>query len=169
MADAASVLTGVGVAALSWVALNFFGKPILTLREKRREALEVAERYAYVGSHGSVSDEYRARALAALHDAGNSLRAYVRERSLATRLYCSVLGYDLDFASRAVFGLGEAARGQYRIEERTCRLTLHALFVALGSTHHLSAGEIAAARAEMTKWHDGNRDMTTSSSAAGNA
>jgi hypothetical protein len=147
MADAAgSVLTGVGVAALSWVALNFFGKPILTLSEKRREALEVAERYAYVGLHGSPSDEYQTRALVALHDAGNSLRAYVRERSLATRLYCWVLRYDLDYAARAVFGLGEAARGEYRIDERVRRLTLHALFVALGSTHHLSAGEIAAPR-----------------------
>jgi hypothetical protein len=170
MADAAgSVLTGVGVAALSWVALNFFGKPILTLREKRREALEVAERYAYVGLHGGGSDEYRSRALAALHDAGNSLRAYVRERSLATRIYCWVFRYDLDFAARAVFGLGEAARGEYQIEERTRRLNLHAVFVALGSTHHLSKGEIAAARTEMKKWYDGNRDMTTSSSEAGNA
>ena len=168
MADAGSVLTGVGVAAVSWVALNFFGKPILALRDKRREALEAAERYAYVGLHGTPSEEYESRAFAALHDVGNSLRVYARESSLATKIYCRVLRYDLDYAARAVLGLGLAARGEYRIDERARRVTLHALFVALGATHHLSAGEIAAARTEMKQWHDGNRDMTTSSSAAGN-
>jgi hypothetical protein len=168
MADAAgSVLTGVGVAALSWVALNFFGKPILALRDKRREALEVGERYAYVGLHGSPSEEYQKRALSELHDAGNLLRAHFRERSLATRIYCRVFGYDLDYAARAMLGLAEATRGQYQISEKARRLTLHALFVALGATHHLSAGEITVARTEMKQWHDGNRDMTTSSSAAG--
>ena len=190
-----SVLTGLGVAALTllgWVALNFFGNPILTLREKRRKALagygksrlrgeanqdigycwpeaalclvpmkltrdffrnllEAAERYAYVGLHGSLSDEYRTGALAALHDAGNSLRAYMRERSLATRIYCGVLRYDLDCAARALLALGQAARGEYRIDETWCRLTLHVLFVALGSTYNLSAVEIAAARTEMKK------------------
>jgi hypothetical protein len=161
MADAGSVLTGAGVAALSWVALNFFGKPILSLREKRREALEVAERYAYVGLHSTPNEEYQNRALAALCDAGNSLRAYGRESSLGTRIYCWVLAYDLDFAARAMFGLGEAVRGIYGFDERTRRLTLHALFVALDSTHHLSPCEVAAAQAEMKNWRDGNRDITT--------
>jgi hypothetical protein len=89
-----SVLTGMGVAALtllSWVALNFFGKPIMTLRDKRREALEIAERYAYVGLNGSPSEEYQTKALAALNDAGNSLRAHFRERALARRIYSGVL------------------------------------------------------------------------------
>jgi hypothetical protein len=179
MADAAgSVLTGMGVAALSWVALNFFGKPILGLREKRREALEVGERYAYVGLHDILinddgihqpaPDEYQKRALAELRDAGNSLRAHFRERSLATQIYCWIFGYDLDYAARSLLGLAEAARG-YHIGERARRLTLHALFVALGATHHLSAGEIAAAQTEMKQWHDGNRDMTISSNGADNA
>lgn len=160
MADSGSLITGIGVAAVSWVALNFFGKPIWALREKRREALEVAERYAYVGLHGTPSEDYQRRALTALHNAGNSLRAHARERSLATQVYCRVFQYDLDFAARAVLGLGEAVRGEYRIDELARRLTLHALFVALGAVEHLSAGEIAAARAEMKKWHDGNRDVT---------
>jgi hypothetical protein len=164
---AGSVLTGMGGAALSWVALNFFGKPILTLREKRREVLEIAEKYAYV-DHSS-SDELHRRAFEALRDAGNSLRAHSRERALATRIYCRVFGYELDDAARAMLGLAEAARGQYQYDKGVRRLTLHALFVAFGSTHHLSASEIAAARTEMKKWHDGNRDMTTSSGAADNA
>jgi hypothetical protein len=157
------------IGALGWVGLNLFGKPILALRDKRREALEVAERYAYVGLHSTPSEEYQNRALAALHDVGNSLRAYARESSPATRLYCRVLRYDLDFAARAVLGLGEAARGEYRIDETTRRLTLHALFVALGSTHHLSPGEVAVAKVEMKNWHDANRDATTFSRAMDNA
>jgi hypothetical protein len=140
MIDFAGAAGSVAIAALGWVGLNFFGKPILALRDKRREALEVAERYGYVGLHGTPSDEYQKRALAALHDVGNSLRAYARESSLAKKLYYRALGYDLDFAARAVLGLGEAARGEYRIDESARRLTLHALFVALGSTHHISPG-----------------------------
>jgi hypothetical protein len=189
--------TGVAVAALSWVALNFFGKPILTLREKRREALEVAERYAYVGAGGDrqpaairdteptylvhdtglvdlhdrappLSEEYQ-RALSALLDAGNSLRAHFRERSLAAQIYCRVFGYDLDCAARALLGLAEAVRGQHHIDKRARRrLILHALLVALGATHHLSSAEIAAARTKMKQWHEGNRDMATSSSATDN-
>lgn len=177
---AGSVLTGVGVAALSWVALNFFGKPILTLREKRREALEVGERCAYVGLHlhgvligddglaDHQSDDQK-RAFSELHGAGNTLRAHFRERSLATRIYCWFFGYDLDYAARALLGLAEAARVPYHTDERARRLNLHALFVTLGATHHLTVGEIAAARAEMKKWHDGNRDMTTSGSATDKA
>jgi hypothetical protein len=169
LASAATAIGSLVVATIGWMGLNFFGKPIVTLRETRRKALEVAERYAYVGLYGLPSEEYQTRALAALHDAGNSLRAYVRENALATRIYCWGLHYDLDFAARAALGLGEAARGEYKVDEMARRLTLHALFVALGSARHLSAGEIAAARAEMKKWHYGNRDMTTFSSAADNA
>src|SRR6266851_2679609 len=98
------VLTGVGMAALSWVTLNFLGKPILTLREKRREALEFGERWAYVGLYdvlligddglGSfqgkrLSDDQQ-KAFVDLHGAGNSLRAHCRERALATQIYCWV-------------------------------------------------------------------------------
>jgi hypothetical protein len=160
MPDVVSVVAGIGVAAVGWVALNFFGKPVLTLIEKRREALEIGERYAYVGLPPSPSDEYRSRALTALNNIGSSMRALARERSLATRIYCWAMRYDLDKAASALLGLSEAARGQYQYKERTLRLTLHVLFVALGSSHHLSAGEVAAAREEMHRWHDGNRNLT---------
>ena len=145
MAD--SILTsvvGVSIAAVSWVALNFVARPVLAVRDDRRKALEVAERYAYVGLHGTPSEEYHKRALMALHDAGGTLRAHGRERSLAVRAYCRILGYDLDFASRAILGLGEALRGEYHIDEGARRITLHAVFVALGSTHHLTAAEVTA-------------------------
>jgi hypothetical protein len=172
MADFISVVGGLGSAAVGWVALNFFGKPILTLREKRREALEVGERHAYVGLHDTphlsnddplsrpARDEYQKRAVSELRDIGNCLRAHARERTLSTRIYCRFLDYDLDKAASALFGLSEAARAPYQYDQKVRRLTLHVLFVALGSTHHLSSGEVATARAEMKNWHDGNRGMT---------
>lgn len=180
MAHFLSVMGGLGSAVIGWIALNFFGKPILILREKRREALEVGERYAYVGLDSfdgrllyddgmlsrpdrSESDEAQT-SFKALHDTGNSLRALARERSIVTHLYCRALNYDLDKAASATFGLAEAARGKHVFDERTRRLMLHVLFVALGATHHLSSDEATAARAEMRKWHDGNRDMTVYSS-----
>lgn len=155
MLEFASVVSGVSglvSAAAGWFALNFFGRSVLALREKRKEALEVAERYAYVGLHRSPSDELQDRALGGLNNAGNSLRALDRERSLATRIYCRLLHYDLRMAAIAVFGLAEAARGEFRYDEAQRRLTLHVLFVALGSVHHMSSADVAATRAEMAKW-----------------
>jgi hypothetical protein len=165
MTNFAPFLTGVATAIVGWVGLNFFGGPIVALREKRREALEVAERYRYVGiltdtnmvlvNDTSLLDmrprppnEYQTKAHAELSDAGNSLRTFVRERAFATRIYCWVLGYDLDFAARALLSLGEAVRGVYQ-DKKARRLTLHTLFLALGVAHDLSVGETAAARAEM--------------------
>ena len=54
MVDFSSVLLGLASGAVSWVGLNFIGKPILDLREKRRAALEASERYAYVGLNDSL-------------------------------------------------------------------------------------------------------------------
>jgi hypothetical protein len=160
MGNLGSAITTLLLGGVGWIGFHFFGKPIVTLRENRRNALLVAERYAYVGLHGSPSEALQLTALSALHDAGNALRAHVRERCVATRIYCRALHYDLERAASALFGLGEAVRGQYSFAERTRRLTLHVLFVALGSTYHLTADEVAVARAEMRKWHDGNRNLT---------
>jgi hypothetical protein len=97
------VVGGLGSALIGWIALNFFGKPILILRDTRRHALEVGERYAYIGlenfERGLAFDDMMLRhpdrskneqvkiSFNALHDAGNSLRTLARERSLATYLY----------------------------------------------------------------------------------
>jgi hypothetical protein len=160
MGNLGSGITTLLLGGIGWIGFNFFGKPIVTLRDNRRDALQVAERYAYVGLNSSSSETLQLKAISALHDAGNALRAHVRERSVATRIYCWALRYELDKAASALFGLGEAVRGQFSFDEGTRRLTLHVLFVALGSTDHLTADEVAVARAEMRKWHDGNRNLT---------
>lgn len=162
------VITGVCSLALGgagWVTLTFLGNPIIALQETRRVALEVAERYAYVGIRGDISlvidsslvdirprppSEYQAKARVELCAAGASLRTYVRECAIATRIYCWALGYDLDVAARALLGLAAAVRGECRSDDRGARrLTLHTLFVALGAAHHLSASEIATARVRL--------------------
>lgn len=158
MFDLTSILSGVVVGVAGWIALNLVGKPVLALHEKRREALEAAERYAYVGLHCEPSEKYSERALIALFDAGNALRGYSRERALAIRLYCLIRGYDVGLAGSALLGLGEAAHGEIAFSERTRRLNLHAAFVALGATHHLTAEEIALARREIAAWHDGHKN-----------
>jgi hypothetical protein len=98
MGNLGSAITTLLLGGVGWIGFNFFGKPIVTLRDNRRDALQVAERYAYVGLHGSPSEALQLRALSALHDAGNALRAHVRERSVATQIYCRVLRYDLEKA-----------------------------------------------------------------------
>jgi hypothetical protein len=51
-----------GVSSLvAWFLANFLGKPILAIREKRREALNVAERYAGVGPATSFETKRRSR------------------------------------------------------------------------------------------------------------
>ena len=178
------VLTSVAslsAAGFGWVGLNFFGAPIRELRETRREALKVLERYKYVGirydtvlvndtglvdlrpQHGCKTNAH-----GALNDVSSSLQTHIREHALATRIYCWALGYDLDFAAQALLTLSEAVQGVHQ-DPKARRLTLHTLFVAFGAAHGLSLGEIAAARAETRKWHDCNRDMTKSSSLAGSA
>jgi hypothetical protein len=72
-----------GVSSLvAWFLANFVGKPILAIREKRREALNVTERYAGVGPMSS--DELRDKASKSLNDVANDLSAYSRERAIGT-------------------------------------------------------------------------------------
>ena len=78
------ILASIPVAVAAWFAVNFFGRPILALREARLDALRISERYSTVVY--SSSDELRSAALKALHDASNTLLAYHREHALATRL-----------------------------------------------------------------------------------
>jgi hypothetical protein len=88
------------LAIATWFSVNFVGKPILAIREKRREALQIAERYAFVRPWSS--DDLQRPALKSLYDVGTSLRAYSREASVATRAYCRLMGYDLDMAARCL-------------------------------------------------------------------
>ena len=140
-----SIAAVVGVAG--WIVANFFGGPILALQEKRREALEVAERYYRVDS--ASSDGLRGTALKSLTGAGTALRALSCEASLATRLWCKLLGYDLDFAARCLFGLAQGARGEFRFEADSMEKTLNAFYVSLGAAGHLSPEVVKAVKRDI--------------------
>jgi hypothetical protein len=140
---ATAIITAL-IAIGAWFALNFLGKPILAIRESRLEALKFAERYSGV-SFGS-SDELRDTALKTLNNVGNTLLAYSRERSLATRTWCYLFNYDLEVAARCLFGLAEGPRGEFSISAEVRRNTLNALFISLGVTHHLSPAELVAVK-----------------------
>jgi hypothetical protein len=142
-------LFGFGASILAWFALNFVGKPILTIQEKRREALEIGERYITVSSASSY--DLRGRAVTALNDVGNSLRACTRERSIAVRAWCWLFHYDLDLAARCLFGLAEGARGEFSIGDVSRQKTLNALFLALGAAHHLSSADLQTLKSEIEK------------------
>ena len=136
-------------AIVAWFAANFLGKPILAIREKRFEALQVGERYAHV-NHMS-SDTLRDTALKSMHEIGNALLAYSREQSIATRLWCWTFRYDLELAARCLFGLAEGPRGEYSISKEQRKNTLNCLFVSLGATRHLSPQEIKTVKEELAK------------------
>ena len=135
------------LAIAAWFAVNFLGKPILALREKRLEALQIAERYSHVSI--SSSDALRAAALKSLNDVANALRGISREQAASTRMWCWLFGYDLEFASRCLFGLAEGPRGEYSISPVSGKVTLDALFVSLGAMSHLSPDDVAVAKREI--------------------
>ncbi len=137
-----AMIASSAAAIAAWFAVNFLGKPILAIREKRLQAIEAADRYFSVSFHSS--DELRTTALKSLNEIGSTLRAYNREASIATRLWCRIFGYDLELAARCLFGLAEVARGQYSFSEDKRKDTLNALYVSLRATGHLSPQEIEA-------------------------
>src|SRR5579875_1220581 len=57
MASITPLIGSAMAGALAWFTVNFLGKPILAIREKRLEALKTGERYSHVSSHSS--DELR--------------------------------------------------------------------------------------------------------------
>jgi hypothetical protein len=121
-----SLVAAASMGVAAWFGTNCLAKPVLALREKRLEALEIGERYANVNL--TSSDGLRDRALKALHDTANALRALSRERSFAVRVWCRLFKYNLAAASLCLFGLAEGRRGQYVSSSEQRRLTLDALF-----------------------------------------
>jgi hypothetical protein len=144
-----SLVAAASMGVAAWFGTNFFAKPVLALREKRLEALQIGVRYANV-NHTS-SNGLRDRALKALHDTANALRALSRERSFAVRVWCRLFKYNLEAASLCLFGLAEGPRGEYLVSSERQKLTLDALFVSLGATHHLSPAEVRAAKDAIEK------------------
>ncbi len=135
-------------AVLAWFAVNFLGRPVLAVREKRLEAIQTAEQYFNVSLVSSV--ELRTTSLKSLNDVGSALRAYSREASIATQLYCHLMKYDLELAADCLFGLAKGAL-ENNISEDQRRNTLNALYVSLGATSHLTQTEIETVRRQIAE------------------
>jgi len=135
-----TLLYGALSAALGWIGTYMVGKPILALREKREEALRVADRYAYL--RWGSSEELVRTGRRALFDVSSSLRALSRTRSWALNLYCNFLEIDLEMASTALDGLGGIVGGPYDNVARERQLD--AIHWCLRAYRHLSAERIQA-------------------------
>lgn len=122
-----------GVA--SWAALHLVAKPILALRAQRLEAMRIAERYAYFGP---MEPDERVRTVRReIFDAASNLVVHARGGSKLVRLYCKMMGYDLEAAAGALRGIGEMAGAQF--SEETRMNTLSHVYISLGAGHHLSS------------------------------
>jgi hypothetical protein len=137
------VIFSVVAAVLAWFAANFLGKPVLAVREKRSEAIKTAEQYCAVGPDSS--DELRTTALKSLNELGSALRACSREGSIATRLYCRLMKYDLELAACSLFGLAKCVL-EKNISENQRKNTVNGLYVSLGATSHMTQTEIETSK-----------------------
>ncbi len=142
------VILSVVAAVLAWFATNFLGKPVLAVREKRSEAIKTAEQYCTVGPDSS--DELRTIALKSLNELGSAIRACSREASIATRLYCRLMKYDLELAACCLFGLARCVV-EKNISEDQRKNTVNGLYVSLGATSHMTQTEIETSKRHITE------------------
>ena len=141
--DWLSIPIGAAVGVGAWVATNTVGGPILAIREMRMDSLRSVETLAYVRPALSEADEQRVRAAKdELNGLAASLRAQARGQNWAIRAYCGWMGYDLELAARALFGLAGMA-GDPQYGDATKKNNIKLLCWALRADKHLSADEIA--------------------------
>ncbi len=134
-----NILASAGAGIGAWFVTNLIAKPILVVREKRLEALRVAERNAYLGPE--ASDE-RARAVRiALMDAASDLRVHARGQPWPVRLYIHLLGYNFEEAALAIRGLAEMAGNNWAEVNRTRNL-IH-VYECLRAHHPFTPEEMA--------------------------
>jgi hypothetical protein len=141
--DWLSIPIGAAVGAGAWVATNAVGGPILAIREMRMGSIRSVETLAFVSPASSEAGEQRVRdATDELNGFAASLRAQARGQNWAIRAYCHWMGYDLELAARALFGLARMA-GDPRYGDTTKKNNAKLLCWALRADNHLSADEIA--------------------------
>jgi len=130
----------IGIAA--WIVSNFLGNPILKIRNTRQEAIRIAERNANVGIQ--ASDDRARAARENLGNIGAELRAHTRAASQLVRLYCHLCGYDLEGASRAMYGLADMVGAPYG--DATHQNTLDGVYICLNAYSHLTPERVAEVR-----------------------
>jgi hypothetical protein len=134
-------LAVVPVTFLAWLAYNWAGKPIVDVRSARPDALKAAELYRFTGyGHG---DEETNRAKAGLNEAATGLRSLGRGQPWTAKLYCRMLGYDLELAGSVLIGLAGLAGAFLGAENSSRRDGVDAVHVLLGASKHLSTERVS--------------------------
>jgi hypothetical protein len=136
-----TVILSVVAAVLAW----WVGKPIVDARDKCLKALKATEQNAHVGD---ASAERIVEARAALNDAVSDLRSISRGQ-WQVRLYCWVVGYDLETAARALIGL-HSRIGPYDAEAR--QFFRDAVYVSLGAHQHLKRERVDEIKRQAEQW-----------------
>lgn len=151
-----SVLTATVAALVSlgtWFLVNFFAKPIVQIREKRFEALRVAEMYAL--TQPAMSQEGVERVVSAkraLLDIAVELRTHARGDAWPVLLYCWFAGYNLEEAVLALSGLRVMA-GSPEFNDSTRMNNLNLVYLSLNARRHLSGDQIAELRKMIAEHH----------------
>jgi hypothetical protein len=130
-------LAAIPVSFLAWLAYNWAGKPILDTRSTRLEALKAVELYGFTGyGHG---EDKESRAKDGLIEAAAALRSLSRGQPWTARLYCQLLGYDLEFVASVLMGLASLVGAHLGQENSSRRDSVDAIYVLLNAAQHLSA------------------------------
>jgi hypothetical protein len=145
---AVTVILSVAAGALAWLATNLVGKPIVDARDKRLNALQVAEQNAYVG--GGASDERRVAARAALGEAASALRSISRGQ-WPVRLYCRFARYDLEAAAAALVHLHNIT-GVAHFHDEARPFFRDAVYVFLRAHQHLSRERVEEINKELREF-----------------
>jgi hypothetical protein len=131
------------VALGAWFLANFLARPIIQVRDKRFEALRLAERHALTQPPWSQAEEARVSAVKSiLLDISTELRTHARGQWWPVRLYCRLAGYNLDEAALAINGL-QVMAGSMRFDDSTRMNNLNLVYMYLNAHRHLSADQIA--------------------------
>lgn len=157
-------LGAVPIGVTGWFAVNFIAKPILEVRDLRRQAFNVIEKYVFVGMPRDEKDEDRVQnAHDALSSVGVSLRAFGRSYTFIGHMYCRICGYNLEMAACALFGLAQMAGWNYGQQARENQRDL--VYVALKSCEHISGDR----KIELQKMYDEVRNTEIDSHSSAQA
>jgi hypothetical protein len=138
-----ALISGVlGTAA--WLLVNLVGKPILDLKDKIKQALEVAENNAFVRPRSYEDDvEFGRPARVALREIGASLKSTARTQNPLTALYVRRSGYDLEAAAALLLGLANCVHDEVPADAPKRRNNLDLLHVKLRASSHLSIARVS--------------------------
>jgi hypothetical protein len=120
---------------LGWVATHSIAKPISHINELRLQALQLAERNAYLRT--TASKERIQAARLAMQDVAVGMRVFARARHGVANLYFRFRAYDLETSARCLSGLMQMV-GDDSFKDEHRRDNLDAIYYCLNADKHLT-------------------------------